>query len=249
MKGTPPVSNSSEAFSGYMPENSSRSRVRGLFPGDQRVPDRQEGLVVVVERLLAQGRDLVGVPVALEVLARLPDRGLAEVERVLDVPGQRPALGAEGHRARGGGLPDLEPALGPERVDMPLDVDDLESAGRGRRLLPGALRRLLGAHAASLPAATNTAAESPRWALTRPPLRGSRPGPPRSSPPPRWSRRPGSRSCRGACSRGGADEPRRRRRSPSRARAPAGSCPRPSAGWLACTRRHWRSASQCLRVH
>src|SRR5215210_622793 len=118
-----------------------------LFAPDERVPDRQEGLVVEVESLLADGRDLVGVPVALEVLAVLPDRGLPEVQRVLDVPRQRPALRAEGHRPGRGGLPDLEPALRPEGMDVPVDVDDVEPPGRRRLLLPGALRGLLGAHA------------------------------------------------------------------------------------------------------
>src|SRR5919106_3665901 len=102
-----------------------------LLPRDQRVPDRKEGLVVVVDRLFAERRDLVRVPVALEVLVVLPDRGLTEVERVLLVAGQRPALGAEGHRPSGAGLPDLVPALRPKGMDVPIDVYDLELAVRG----------------------------------------------------------------------------------------------------------------------
>src|SRR5215211_1512358 len=212
----------------------SRSGLR-LLARDQGVPDREEGLVVVVDRLLAERRDLVRVPVALEVFPILPDRGLAEVEWILDVPGQGPPFCAEGHRPRRGGLPDLVPALRPEGVDVPVDVDDIEGAAAGSLLLPGPLGGFLSAH---LP----TSRVQP--ALTRPPRPGSPPGPPRSCPPPRCPPRRGSRSCRGACSRGGADAPPRLRRSPSPARAPAGSCPPPSAGWLACTRRRWRSASR-----
>src|SRR3954471_19892533 len=81
-EGTPAASRSS--YRGALRGESSMERsisrhsfiagVRGaavaagaLLPRDQGVPDRQEGLVVVVERFLAQGGDLVGVPVALEV--------------------------------------------------------------------------------------------------------------------------------------------------------------------------------------
>src|SRR5215218_8811132 len=108
----------------------SRSGLR-LLAGDQRVPDREEWLVVVVDRLLAERRDLVRVPVALEIVVALPHRGLAEVERILLVAGQRPALGAEGHRPGRAPLPDLVPALRPKGVDVPVDVDDLKLAVRG----------------------------------------------------------------------------------------------------------------------
>src|SRR5689334_1424359 len=89
-----------------------------LLARDQDVPDREDGLVVVIDALLAESRDLVRVPVALEVVAVLPQRGLAEVERVLDVARQRPAAGAEGHRACGAGLPDVVPALRPEGMHV-----------------------------------------------------------------------------------------------------------------------------------
>src|SRR3954469_12578906 len=118
-----------------------------LLPGDQRVPDREERLVVVVDRLLAERRDLVGVPVALEVLAVLPDRRLPEVERVLHVAGEGPPLGPERHRAGGAGLPDLVPALGPEGMDVPVDVEDVQGASAGRLLLPGPRGLVRRAHA------------------------------------------------------------------------------------------------------
>src|SRR5512147_1531022 len=113
------------------------ARVRlTLLAGDQDVPDGQQGLVEVVDRLLAERRDLVRVPVALEVRPVLPEPGLAEVEGILDVPGQGPALGAERHRTGGTGFPDLVPALGAERVDVPVDVDDVERPAPRGRLLP-----------------------------------------------------------------------------------------------------------------
>src|SRR4029450_1051029 len=124
-----------------------RSSCRRLLARDQNMPDRQEGLVVVVDGLLAERRELVGVPVALEVLPRFPEGRLAEMEGVLDVSGQGPALGAEGHRAGCGRLPDLVPALRPEGVDMPFDVDDVERAFAWARLVPGALGGLRCAHA------------------------------------------------------------------------------------------------------
>src|SRR5215210_1863071 len=152
----------------------SRSGLR-LLARDQGVPDREEGLVVVVDRLLAERRDLVRVPLALEVFPVLPDRGLAEVEGILDVPGQGPPFCAEGHRPRRGGLPDLVPALRSEGVDVPVDVDDVEGAATRSLLLPGSLSGFLGAHAPS---------SKLRGALTRPPRPGSPPAPPRSCPPP-----------------------------------------------------------------
>src|SRR3954447_21790605 len=54
------------------------------------------------------------------------------MERVFGVPGQGPALRAERHRAGCAGLPDLVPALSPEGVDVPLDVDDLQRPVAGR---------------------------------------------------------------------------------------------------------------------
>src|SRR4249919_707620 len=110
---------------------------RCLLPGDQRVPDGEDGLVVEVDGLLAERGDLVRVPVALPVVVAVPDRGLAEVQRVLDVARQRPALGAERHRAGRAWLPDLVPAVRPERVDVPVDVDDLQYAVIAHAPTPG----------------------------------------------------------------------------------------------------------------
>src|SRR5262245_19316834 len=146
-----------------------RSTKRRLFAGDQRVPDGEHGLVEVVDCLLTECRDLLRVPVALEVLVALPDGRLAEVQRVIRVARQRPALRPERHRPGGSGLPYLVPALRPERVDMPLDVDDLERA----------VARCIRHQAPhSQTAATNTAAESTVAALMRRPRPGSPPGPP-----------------------------------------------------------------------
>src|SRR5262245_27782089 len=118
-----------------------------LFARDQRVPDREEGFVVVVEDLLTERRDLIRVPIALEVVVGLPDGGLPEVQRIVDVAGQRPALRSEGHRPGRRGLPDLVPALGAERIHVPVDIEHVHGL-RGRLLLRGARGDILrGTHA------------------------------------------------------------------------------------------------------
>src|SRR4051794_41502282 len=102
------------------------------------------------------------------------------MKRVLGVACQRPTLGAEGHRAGRAGLPDLVPALRPERVDVPLDVDDVERSAPRRILLPGALRGFGCAHARSCRATVGALTRDPpglRSALTRRPQPGSRRGP------------------------------------------------------------------------
>ena len=70
--------------------------LHGAGVAHERMPDRQHGLVEVVERGLAKRRDLVRVPVALEVLPAAPDCHLPEVERVVDVAREAAARRAEG---------------------------------------------------------------------------------------------------------------------------------------------------------
>src|SRR4051794_14120391 len=60
----------------HVREEVAKRAVFALFARDQGVPDRQDRLVVVVDRFLPERRELIGVPVALEVLAGLPERGL-----------------------------------------------------------------------------------------------------------------------------------------------------------------------------
>jgi hypothetical protein len=107
------------------------------------VPARGDRLVEVVQGRLAERRDLLRVPVALEVGVVVPHRHLAEVQRVVDVPGEVAGARPEGERPIQRRAPDLEPAIRPEGVHVPLDVVDVgHRGGSGPYLGPDRTRPL-----------------------------------------------------------------------------------------------------------
>src|SRR5262249_13876816 len=69
--------------------------------------------------------DLVRVPVALEVGVVVPHGHLAEVQRIFDVSGEIAGARPEGQRAVERRPPDLQPAVRPKGVHVPVDVVDI----------------------------------------------------------------------------------------------------------------------------